>query len=193
MAGMAAQAFPNGDGALALREMNDKTRSADVALRNASEKAPAAAASTRRATCAPRSSTIINATTFVSSRSAAMKSSIACRRESSDRRARISAMVARYNADVILEGGEGARRNERHCCSLRADQFGHARRRSKRFKRPSSAPPRRYGRYNVERLIAAHGADAKLPDLLATLADCPKARSLSVHDRCKAVYQKPLP
>ena len=67
------------------------------------------------------------------------------------------------------------------------------RRRSKRFKRPSSAPPRRYGRYNVERLIAAHGADAKLPDLLATLADCPKARSLSVHDRCKAVYQKPLP
>ena len=126
MARMAAQAFPNGDGALALREMNDKTRSADVALRNASEKAPAAAASTRRATCAPRSSTIINATTFVSSPSAAMKSSIACRRESSDRRARISAMVARYNADVILEGGEGARRNERHCCSLRADQFGHA-------------------------------------------------------------------
>ena len=46
MARMAAQAFPNGDGALALREMNDKTRSADVALRNASEKAPAAAAST---------------------------------------------------------------------------------------------------------------------------------------------------
>ena len=126
MARMAAQAFPNGDGASALREMNDKTRSADVALRNASEKAPAAAASTRRATCAPRSSTIINATTFVSSRSAAMKSSIAYRRESSDRRARISAMVARYNADVILEGGEGARRNERHCCSLRADQFGHA-------------------------------------------------------------------
>jgi hypothetical protein len=30
--------------------------------------------------------------------------------------------------------------------------------------------------------------DAKLTDLLATLADCPKARSVSVHDRCKAVY-----
>ena len=66
------------------------------------------------------------------------------------------------------------------------------RRRSKRFKRPSSAPPRRYGRYNVERLIAAHGADV-LPDLLVTLANCDKARSVSVHDRCKAVYQKPLP
>ena len=35
----------------------------------------------------------------------------------------------------------------------------------------------RYGRYDVKRLIAAHGADAKLPDLLATLANCPKARS----------------
>ena len=48
------------------------------------------------------------------------------------------------------------------------------RRRSKRFKRPSSAPPRRYGRYNVERLIAAHGADAKLPDLLATARRLPQ-------------------
>jgi hypothetical protein len=34
----------------------------------------------------------------------------------------------------------------------------------------------RRGRYNVERLIAAHG-DAKLTDLLTTLADCDKARS----------------
>ena len=38
----------------------------------------------------------------------------------------------------------------------------------------------RYGRYNVKRLIAAHGADAKLPALLATLANCEKARSASV-------------
>jgi hypothetical protein len=36
----------------------------------------------------------------------------------------------------------------------------------------------------------AHGRrDAKLTDLLATLADCPKARSVSVHDRCKAGYE----
>jgi hypothetical protein len=30
--------------------------------------------------------------------------------------------------------------------------------------------------------------DAKLTDLLQTLAECPKARSASIHDRCKAVY-----
>jgi hypothetical protein len=32
-----------------------------------------------------------------------------------------------------------------------------------------------------------HG-DAKLPDLLPVLANCQKAHSASVHDRCKAVY-----
>jgi hypothetical protein len=32
----------------------------------------------------------------------------------------------------------------------------------------------------------AEQGDAKLTDLLAPLADCPKARSLSVHDRCRA-------
>jgi hypothetical protein len=46
----------------------------------------------------------------------------------------------------------------------------------------------RRGRYTVERLMAEHG-DAKLTDLLVTLADCPKARSASVYDRCKAVYE----
>jgi hypothetical protein len=46
----------------------------------------------------------------------------------------------------------------------------------------------RYGRYKVERLIAVHG-DAKLTDLLVTLANCEKARSRSVYDRCKAVYE----
>jgi hypothetical protein len=43
----------------------------------------------------------------------------------------------------------------------------------------------RHGRYNVGRLAAARGSDAKLTDLLVTLANCEKARSLSVHDRCK--------
>ena len=46
----------------------------------------------------------------------------------------------------------------------------------------------RYGRYNVQRLIAAHGADAKLTELLVTLANCEKARSFSIYDRCKAKY-----
>ena len=46
----------------------------------------------------------------------------------------------------------------------------------------------RRGRYNVERLMAEHG-DAKLTDLLVTLADCPEARSVSAHDRCKAAYE----
>jgi hypothetical protein len=40
----------------------------------------------------------------------------------------------------------------------------------------------------VERLKAEHG-DARLTDLLAKLADYPKARSPSVHDRCKARYE----
>ena len=47
----------------------------------------------------------------------------------------------------------------------------------------------RHGRYNVRRLIAAHGADAKLTDLLVTLANCEKARSVSIHDRCKAKFE----
>ena len=40
----------------------------------------------------------------------------------------------------------------------------------------------------MERLIAEHG-DAKLTDLLVTLADCPEALSVSIHDRCKAGYE----
>jgi len=47
----------------------------------------------------------------------------------------------------------------------------------------------RHGRYNVARLIAAHGADAKLTELLVTLANCEKARSLSIYDRCKAKFE----
>ena len=43
-------------------------------------------------------------------------------------------------------------------------------------------PCERRGRYRVERLMAEHG-DAMLTDLLTILADCPKARSMSVHDR----------
>jgi hypothetical protein len=50
-------------------------------------------------------------------------------------------------------------------------------------------PCGRRGRFNVGKLIEQHGADAKLTDLLAVLAgNCPKAHSISVHDRCKAVY-----
>jgi hypothetical protein len=52
-------------------------------------------------------------------------------------------------------------------------------------------PCGRRGRYNVERLMAEHG-DAKLTDLLVTLANCPKARSASIHDRCKAVFERLL-
>jgi hypothetical protein len=46
----------------------------------------------------------------------------------------------------------------------------------------------RHGRYNVARLIAAHGAHAKLTELLATLPNCEKAR-LSIHDRYKAKFE----
>ena len=42
--------------------------------------------------------------------------------------------------------------------------------------------------YSVEKLKATHSPDAKLIDLLKKLADCPKASSAKVHDRCKLVY-----
>jgi hypothetical protein len=50
----------------------------------------------------------------------------------------------------------------------------------------------RSGRFTVSKLMAEHG-DAKLSDLLVTLANCQKARSASVHDQCKAVYGQRLP
>jgi hypothetical protein len=49
-------------------------------------------------------------------------------------------------------------------------------------------PCGRRGHYNVDGLLEEHG-DAKLTDLLRTLADCPKTRSAIIHDRCKAVYE----
>jgi hypothetical protein len=47
-------------------------------------------------------------------------------------------------------------------------------------------PCRRRGRYNVERLIAKHGADLRVPELLTIIPDCPKTRSFSIYDRCRA-------
>ena len=49
-------------------------------------------------------------------------------------------------------------------------------------------PCGRRERYNVEWLMAEHG-DAKLTDLLVTLTNCDKARSVSIYDGCKAVYE----
>jgi hypothetical protein len=46
----------------------------------------------------------------------------------------------------------------------------------------------RRGRYAVERLVAEHG-DAKLTDLLVTLANCPKANAPGIYDRCKAAFE----
>ena len=46
-------------------------------------------------------------------------------------------------------------------------------------------------RYDVERLMRQYGWDAKLTDLLTALtADCPKRGSVSVCNRCKAVFEK---
>jgi hypothetical protein len=45
--------------------------------------------------------------------------------------------------------------------------------------------------YVVAKLIDKHG-DAKLIDLLLTVADCQKACSASIHDGCKAVYEQLL-
>jgi hypothetical protein len=52
----------------------------------------------------------------------------------------------------------------------------------------SCGPCNRRGRYAVERLKAKHG-DARLTDLLLELAQCERARSFSVYDRCKVVYE----
>jgi hypothetical protein len=52
-------------------------------------------------------------------------------------------------------------------------------------------PCGRRGRYNVQRLIAMYGADIRLPDLRAILANCGKARSFSVYDLCKAKFERP--
>jgi hypothetical protein len=49
-------------------------------------------------------------------------------------------------------------------------------------------PCGRRGTYNMTRLMEQHG-DAKLTDLLQTLANCPKARWASIHDRYKAVFE----
>jgi hypothetical protein len=49
--------------------------------------------------------------------------------------------------------------------------------------------------FAVKALKAQHGGDVKMPELLSRLvADCPRQRqqqkSFSVHDRCRAVYDK---
>jgi hypothetical protein len=49
-------------------------------------------------------------------------------------------------------------------------------------------PYARRGRYVVAKLLEKHG-DARLTELLQTLADCPKERSASIYDRCKVVYE----
>ena len=43
----------------------------------------------------------------------------------------------------------------------------------------------RAGRYNLDTLIARHGADFGIPELLRLLAaDCPKRKSISAYDLC---------
>jgi hypothetical protein len=50
-------------------------------------------------------------------------------------------------------------------------------------------PCGRHETYSVARLIERRG-DAKLTEVLQTLADCPKARSANIHDRCRAVFER---
>jgi hypothetical protein len=48
-------------------------------------------------------------------------------------------------------------------------------------------PCGRRGRYSVAKLIEQYG-DVKLPDLRHILANCPKAKSQSIHDRYRVRY-----
>ena len=50
-------------------------------------------------------------------------------------------------------------------------------------------PCQSVGRYSVARLVEEHG-DANLTELIVTLTNCPKARSASIHERCKAVFER---
>jgi hypothetical protein len=52
-------------------------------------------------------------------------------------------------------------------------------------------PCGRRGRYNVAKLIEKYG-DMKLPELRHVLANCPKARSQSIHDRCRVLRRRQL-
>jgi hypothetical protein len=45
-----------------------------------------------------------------------------------------------------------------------------------------------YGHYDVERLIAKHGVDMRLPELLTMLANCEKGALVQHLDRCKARF-----
>ena len=47
----------------------------------------------------------------------------------------------------------------------------------------------RAGRYNVAKLMEKCG-DMKLLELRHLLANCPKARSQSIHDRCRVRYSE---
>jgi hypothetical protein len=52
-------------------------------------------------------------------------------------------------------------------------------------------PCGRRERYDVERSTRQYGWDAKLTDLLpALVVDCPKRGSVSVYERCKAVFER---
>jgi hypothetical protein len=43
----------------------------------------------------------------------------------------------------------------------------------------------RHGRLHLRRLVAEHGADAGVPDVLrALVGDCPKREAFNLHDRC---------
>jgi hypothetical protein len=48
-------------------------------------------------------------------------------------------------------------------------------------------PCGRCRRYSVARLMEQYG-DMKLPELRHVLANCPKAQSQSIHDRCRVRY-----
>jgi hypothetical protein len=50
-------------------------------------------------------------------------------------------------------------------------------------------PCGRRGRYNVAKLIEKYG-DMKLSELGQLLANCPKAKSFSIHDRCRVRYAR---
>jgi hypothetical protein len=53
-------------------------------------------------------------------------------------------------------------------------------------------PRGRRGQYNVGGLMEKHG-DAKILYVLAELTNCPKAKSPTIYDRCKARYEGLIP
>ena len=89
---------------------------------------------------------------------------------------RLQLRIRRVVPVAVLSSADVERRRAHSSGHPLPDAFDHLR---------AMQPPRTLQRGEAH----VQHADATLPDLLVTLADCPKARSANIYDRCRAVYE----